>query len=32
MIQEWLDSYQPTTRNETEQALRELMQSVALSG
>ena len=32
MIQEWLDSYQPTTRNETEQALRELMQSVALAG
>jgi predicted nucleotidyltransferase component of viral defense system len=32
MIQEWLDSYQPSNRSETEQVLREVMQSVALAG
>ena len=32
MIKEWMDSYSPKTVLETEQALREIMQEIALAG
>lgn len=32
MIKEWLASYQPTNRDEATQALREMMQQIALAG
>lgn len=32
MIKQWIESYQPTTIEETEQALREIMQEVTLAG
>jgi predicted nucleotidyltransferase component of viral defense system len=32
MIKKWLETYQPTTVLETEQALREIMQEIALAG
>nr|WP_295864621.1 nucleotidyl transferase AbiEii/AbiGii toxin family protein [uncultured Chitinophaga sp.] len=32
MIKEWIDSYQPTNKNEALQALREIMQETALAG
>ena len=32
MIKEWMDSYAPKTVLETEQALREIMQEIALAG
>jgi predicted nucleotidyltransferase component of viral defense system len=32
MIREWLDTYQPTNAEEATQALREIMQEVALAG
>jgi predicted nucleotidyltransferase component of viral defense system len=32
MIKEWLDSYHPTNKDEAQQALREIMQEVALAG
>lgn len=32
MIKEWLDSYKPTTQQEAIQALREIMQEIALAG
>jgi predicted nucleotidyltransferase component of viral defense system len=32
MIKKWLENYQPTTVLETEQALREIMQEIALAG
>lgn len=32
MIKEWLDTYQPATKEEALQALREIMQEIALAG
>jgi predicted nucleotidyltransferase component of viral defense system len=32
MIKEWIDSYKPKNVQQTEQALREIMQEIALSG
>ena len=32
MIKEWIDSYNPVNRVEAEQALREIMQEIALAG
>ena len=32
MIKEWLSSYQPKNQQEAEQALREIMQEIALAG
>jgi predicted nucleotidyltransferase component of viral defense system len=32
MIKNWIDSYQPKNLEETEQALREIMQAIALAG
>lgn len=32
MIKEWLDEYKPTNKAEAEQALREIMQEIALAG
>lgn len=32
MIKQWLEEYQPKTNQETEQALREIMQEIALAG
>jgi hypothetical protein len=32
MMKEWLEEYQPKTQAEIEQALREIMQEIALSG
>lgn len=32
MIKEWIDSYHPVNRVEAEQALREIMQEIALAG
>ena len=32
MIKEWLDSYQPTNKDDALQALREIMQEIALAG
>ncbi|KAA8479974.1 nucleotidyltransferase AbiEii toxin of type IV toxin-antitoxin system [Arcticibacter tournemirensis] len=32
MIKEWLDSYQPSNKEEALQALREIMQEIALAG
>ena len=32
MIKQWIDSYNPRNIQETEQALREIMQEVALAG
>jgi len=32
MIKEWLDSYKPTNKDEALQALREIMQEIALAG
>jgi predicted nucleotidyltransferase component of viral defense system len=32
MIKEWLEEYQPKNREEEEQALREIMQEIALAG
>ncbi|MDB5211508.1 MAG: nucleotidyl transferase AbiEii/AbiGii toxin family protein [Sediminibacterium sp.] len=32
MIRQWLEEYNPKTREETEQALREIMQEIALAG
>ncbi len=32
MIKEWLDEYKPTNKTEAEQALREIMQEIALAG
>jgi hypothetical protein len=32
MIKEWLDSYQPANREEAKDALREIMQEIALAG
>lgn len=32
MIKEWLDSYHPTNREEAKDALREIMQEIALAG
>ncbi|WP_374164037.1 hypothetical protein [Arcticibacter sp. MXS-1] len=32
MIKEWLDSYHPANKEEALQALREIMQEVALAG
>lgn len=32
MIKEWLEEYQPKNQEETEQALREIMQEIALAG
>ncbi|MCZ4221832.1 nucleotidyl transferase AbiEii/AbiGii toxin family protein [Pedobacter rhodius] len=32
MIKEWLDSYHPTNRDEAKDALREIMQEIALAG
>lgn len=32
MIKEWLDEYNPQNQNEAEQALREIMQEIALAG
>jgi len=32
MIKEWLEQYKPTNQDEAEQALREIMQEIALAG
>jgi hypothetical protein len=32
MIKEWIDSYKPKNLQESENALRELMQEIALAG
>lgn len=32
MIKEWLDSYKPANKDEALQALREIMQEIALAG
>jgi hypothetical protein len=32
MIKEWLESYNPSNRDEATSALREIMQEVALAG
>ncbi len=32
MIKKWIDTYQPKNIEDTEQALREIMQSITLSG
>jgi hypothetical protein len=32
MIKEWIESYNPQTREELNQALREIMQEIALAG
>lgn len=32
MIREWIESYNPTTRDQVNQALREIMQEIALAG
>lgn len=32
MIKDWIDSYKPRNIQETEQALREIMQEVTLAG
>lgn len=32
MIKEWLQAYKPTNRNDAQQALREIMQEIALAG
>jgi predicted nucleotidyltransferase component of viral defense system len=32
MIKEWLETYQPKTQRDAEQALREIMQEIALAG
>ena len=32
MIKEWLDEYNPKNLDEAEQALREIMQEIALAG
>ena len=32
MIKEWLQEYQPANREAAEQALREIMQEIALAG
>jgi predicted nucleotidyltransferase component of viral defense system len=32
MIKEWLESYRPTNKDEAGQALREIMQEIALAG
>lgn len=32
MIKEWIESYEPKSVQDTEQALREIMQEIALAG
>ena len=32
MIKEWIDSYKPKNLQESENALREIMQEIALAG
>jgi glutathionyl-hydroquinone reductase len=32
MIKEWIESYNPKTRDQINQALREIMQEIALTG
>ncbi len=32
MIKQWLNSYKPSTKNDAQQALREIMQEIALTG
>jgi predicted nucleotidyltransferase component of viral defense system len=32
MIKEWLDSYKPANKEDALQALREIMQAIALAG
>ena len=32
MIKEWLETYQPTSQEEAKDALREIMQEIALAG
>lgn len=32
MIKEWIEEYKPASRDEADQALREIMQQVALAG
>jgi hypothetical protein len=32
MIKDWIEEYSPATREDAEQALREIMQQIALAG
>ena len=32
MIKEWIEEYKPNSREDAEQALREIMQQIALAG